>query len=389
MLNQGTKNRSGDEIANQLQSLGLFTATTNSWEYSQFYIQTLTKNFDQSLDIFSDMLLNATFPEEELNKHRQSLLTQILQRSSQPGQIAGLVQNKLHYGENHPYARSIVGTENTLKNITRKDVQSFYHENYRPNNATLVVVGDVDTKTLIPRLERAFVNWKSGNVKLANVSNATMATKPGIYIVDKPKAGQSVISIGQITGVERNNPDYFAIQVMNSILGGQFISRLNMNLRENKGYTYGAQSGWSYRRGGGSFNASANVQTAVTKESVTEFMKELRGISGDIPVTPKELEYNKQSLIRRYPAGFETPVQINTQLVNLDIYNLPDTYFNDYISKINAVTIQDVNRVASKYLDPSKMAIVVVGDRNTIEPKLKELGYQVFVVDMEGNPVAK
>ncbi len=139
----------------------------------------------------------------------------------------------------------------------------------------------------------------------------------------------------------------------------------------------------------GAFTASANVQTAVTKESIAEFIKELRGIGGEIPVTPKELEYNKQSLIRGYPAGFETPTQIDTQLVNLDIYGLPDTYFNDYIGKINAVTIQDVNRVASKYLDPSKMAIVIVGDRKTIETGLKELGLPIVVVDMEGNVVSE
>ncbi len=231
--------------------------------------------------------------------------------------------------------------------------------------------------------------WKPGDVKTTYVSNAAMAGKPGIYIVDNPKATQSVISIGQITGVERNNPDYFAIQVMNSILGGQFTSRLNMNLRENKGYTYGASSGWSFRRGGGAFTASANVQTAVTKEAVVEFIKELRGIGGEIPITPKELEYNKQSLIRRYPAGFETPSQIDSQLVNLDIYNLPNTYFNDYVSRINAVTIQDVNRVASKYLDPGKMAIVVVGDSKTIEKELKSLGLPMVFANMEGNPIIK
>ncbi|MEJ7860550.1 MAG: pitrilysin family protein [Pyrinomonadaceae bacterium] len=388
-LNQGTKNRSADEVENQLQSLGIFRATFNTWGHSQFLIQTLTKNLDKSLDIFSDLIVNPTFPEEELNKHRQSLTTQIIQFYSQPGQIANIVQNKLLYGENHPYGRPIVGTENSVKNITRDDVQRFHRENYLPNNATLVVVGDVDSKTLIPKLERAFVDWKPGEAKTTNVSNATMSGKPGIYIFDKPGAAQSVISIGQLTGVERNDPDYFAIQVMNSILGGQFSSRLNMNLRESKGYTYGASSNWSFRRGGGAFGASANVQTAVTKESIAEFIKELRGIGGEIPITPKELEYNKQSLIRRYPAGFETPSQIDTQLVNLDINNLPNTYFNDYTGNINAVTIQDVNRVARKYLDPSKMAMVIVGDRNAIEPKLKELGFPVIAVDMEGKPVSK
>lgn len=176
--------------------------------------------------------------------------------------------------------------------------------------------------------------------------------------------------------------------VMNSILGGQFSARVNMNLREDKGYTYGARTGWSLRKGAGPFEASADVQTAVTKESVVEFLKELKGIRGDIPVTPQELEYNKQSMIRRYPAGFETAGQISAQLSNLVIFGLPDTYFNDYIRNIQAVTTEDVSRVANKYLTPDKMAILIVGDRAAIEPRLKEiegLGDSIRFLDPEGN----
>ena len=162
-----------------------------------------------------------------------------------------------------------------------------------------------------------------------------------------------------------------------------------MNLREDKGYTYGAGSSFSFRRGAGPFTASSNIQTAVTKEAIVEFMKELNGIRGSRPVTQKELDYNKQALIRRYPAGFETVGQISNQLANLAVYGLPDTYFNDYISKINSVSLADVERVANKYLDPSKMAIVIVGDRKVIEPGLKELGYPITVMDTEGKPVSE
>jgi zinc protease len=212
--------------------------------------------------------------------------------------------------------------------------------------------------------------------------------KAGIFLVDRPNSAQSVVSIGQI-GVSRDNPDYFPLQVMNSILGGQFSARVNMNLREEKGYTYGARTGFEWRRGAGPFSASAGVHTAYTKESVAEFLKELRGIRGEIPVTAKELEYNKQSLIRRFPASFETVDQIAGQLSNAVIYNLPDTYFNDYISRINSITVEDVNRVANKYLDPSRMAIVIVGDRKLIEPGLRELqdvGTTITFLDTEGNP---
>jgi zinc protease len=273
--------------------------------------------------------------------------------------------------------------------MKREDAAKFYETYYRPNNATLVVVGDVDLKTLTGKLETAFADWKAADVPSTSVANAAQRDKAMIYVVDKPGAAQSIINIGQI-GVSRDNPDYFPLQVMNSILGGQFSARVNMNLREDKGYTYGARTGFSFRKGAGPFSASAGVQTAVTKESVVEFMKELNGIRGEIPVTQEELEYNKQSLIRRFPAGFETTNQIAGQLSNLVVYDLPDSYFNEYIAKINAVKLEDVNRVANKYLSPDKMAIVIVGDKSVIEPKLKEiegLGSSIVYLDTEGNPV--
>jgi zinc protease len=176
---------------------------------------------------------------------------------------------------------------------------------------------------------------------------------------------------------------------MNSILGGGGTARLFQNLREDKGYTYGAYSRFSYRRGAGPFAAYGEIQTISTKEAVQEFLKELNGIRGGRPITPQELEVNKQSFIRRFPSGFETVSGISGQLANLVTYQLPDSYFNDYISKVNAVTIEDVNRVANKYLDPSKMAIVIVGDRKVIEPGLKELGRPITYLDTEGNPLTQ
>jgi zinc protease len=323
-----------------------------------------------------------------LENVRRRALVGFLQRKSNPNAISGVVYDRVLYGADHPYGRQLSGTEATVKSLTRNDLVSFYEANYRPNNAVLIVVGDVDGKKLMPKLESAFAGWKPGAVSSGELPNAQPLPKAGIYLVDRPNSAQSVVSIGQI-GVDRNNPDFFPIQVMNSILGGQFTSRINLNLREDKGYTYGARTGFSLRRGAGPFTASADVQTAVTKESVAEFIKELKGIRGAVPVTQKELEYNKQSLIRRYPSGFETVGQISGQLSNLVVYGLPDTYFNEYIQKINAVSLADVNRVANKYLTPDKMAIVVVGDRKVIEPGLKQLGYDVLLLDTEGNPISQ
>jgi zinc protease len=333
------------------------------------------------------VIQNAEFPETEVETWRKRTLIGLLQRRDNANAISNIVYNRILYGDNHPYGVTL--GEASAKAIKRDDLKRFYSTYYRPNNAVLIVVGDADLKTLTPKLEAKFKDWKAGEISAMTLPSAPVRDKAAIYVVDKPGAAQSVISIGQI-GVARDNPDFFPLQVMNTILGGGFTSRVNMNLREDKGYTYGARTGFAFRRGAGPFSASAGVQTAVTKESVMEFLKEIRGIRGEIPVTQAELEYNKQSLIRRFPASFETVDQIAGQLANSVVYNLPDNYFAEFISRVNAVTLEDVNRVANKYLTPDKLAIVVVGDRKTIEPGLKEiegLGSSIVYLDAEGNPI--
>jgi zinc protease len=387
MLNQGTKTRSVGDIANQLQSLGSTVGANAGWDSTNVSLLSLTKNLDQTLDIYSDVVVNPAFPDKEFEANRRRSMNFLRSRRSNATAVSDVVYNKVLYGS-QPYGRQAGGDEASTKAMTRDDLVNFYNANYRPNNGTLIVVGDVTSATLMPKLEKAFAGWKSGDVSAMSAPATQMMGKPGIYLVDKPGAAQSSVSIGQV-GIDRDNPDYYAVQVMNSILGGGGSARLFMNLREQKGYTYGAYSRFNYRRGAGPFAASAEVQTAVTKESIVEFMKELNGIRGAIPITQAELDNNKLGIIRRYPSGFETIGQISGQLANLYTYGLPDTYFNDYVSKVNGVTIADVNRVANKYLDPSKMSIVIVGDRKTIEPKLKELGYSITYMDADGNPVAE
>ena len=387
LLDDGTRTRSAVDIANELQSIGAQLSTGAGDDNSGVRILTLTKNFDKALDIYADVIQNAEFPETEVETYRKRVLTQLLQRRDNANAISNIVYNRVLYGEAHPYGVSL--NEKSAKAIKRDDLKKYYSTYYRPNNAVLLVVGDTDLKTLTPKLEARFKDWKAGDISPTTLPDAPTRDKAMIYLIDKPGAAQSVISIGQI-GVARDNPDYFPLQVMNTLLGGAFTSRINMNLREDKGYTYGARSGFSYRRGAGPFTASAGVHTAYTKEAVIEFLKELRGVRGEIPVTPAELEYNKQSLIRSFPRSFETVDQIAAQLSNVVTYNLPDTYFNDYISRVNAVTLEDVNRVANKYLTPDKMAIVVVGDIKTIEPGLKSiegLGTSIVHLDVEGNPI--
>jgi len=386
MLGQGTNKRSALEISNGLQSIGAQVGAGATWDSSGVSMQTLTKNLDQALDFYADEVTNPAFPNAELAQLQRRAMGAFRQRKASATAVAGVVYDKVLYGD-QAYGRQLTGDEKTVPAIKRDDLVAFYNSYYHPNNSTLIVVGDVKMADIKPRLEKAFGGWQAGGAAPATVAEQKMAAKPGIYLVDMPGAAQSSVSIGQV-GIDRSNPDYYAVQVMNSILGGGGTARLFMNLREDKGYTYGAYSRFTYRRGAGPFAASGEIQTVSTKEAVQEFLKELNGIRGARPVTAAELEVNKQSFIRRFPSGFETAGGISNQLTALVTYGLPDTYFNDYISKINAVTLDDVNRVANKYLDPSKMAIVIVGDRKVVESKLKELGIPVMILDADGNPVS-
>jgi predicted Zn-dependent peptidase len=390
LVDEGTKTRSALDISNQLSAIGASLSTGADWDFSSLNLLTLAKHLERALDIYSDVVINPTFPQNELELQRNSRLASLLQRRDNADAIAQLAYSSLLYGRNHPYGRSIIGDEASVKTITAEDVRRYYETYYRPNNAALIVVGDVTPDALVPQLERAFVNWKRADVPAVSIGEPPARERAAIYLVDKPGAAQSVINIGQI-GPSRATPDYFPLIVMNTLLGGQFTSRVNMNLREDKGYTYGARTSFDFRRGAGPFAANAGVQTAVTKESVAEFLKELRGVRGERPVTPAELEFSKQAIIRGFPRGFETPDQIAGRLAAVVIYNLPDTYFNDYIAQVRAVTLDDVTRVANKYLDPSRMAILVVGDRKVIEPTLRSLpdiGSSLMLVDSEGRPLS-
>ncbi|MEZ5346401.1 MAG: pitrilysin family protein [Pyrinomonadaceae bacterium] len=387
LLDDGTKNRTALDISNEEQNLGISMGVFSGWDSTNATMQTLTKHLDKALDLYADVVVNPTFPENELETVKRRSVVGFMQRKDSAPAIAGIVYNKLLYGGDHPYGRPLDGNEVSIGAIKRADLVEFYDSYYRPNNSTIIVVGDVKTDTLIPKLEKAFAGWKPAEVPTTEVPEPETFDKPGIYIVDKPGAAQSELRIGQI-GVARDHPDYIPILVMNQILGGQFSARVNMNLREDKGYTYGARSSFSFRRGAGPFTASAGVQTAVTKESVVEFLKELNGIRGAIPVTEGELDYSKQSLIRSFPRSVETVGQIAGQLSNLVVYDLSDDYVNDYLAKIAKVTVADVNRVANKYLTPDKMAIVIVGDKKVIEPGLLQIanwGDSISFLDTEGN----
>ena len=383
MLDEGTAKRSALQIADDLDFIGA-NLSVNATEDATFTsLLTIKEHLASALDVYADVVLNPSFPEVDWNRVKKSHLTSLIARKDQPAFVASNVFGILTYGGEHPYGQPSGGTEASVDAISIDDLKNYYSTTFTPNNATLIVVGNVTMKEIKPTLEKYFGSWKKGGISTAKFPAAPKIASTQIYLVDKPQAAQSEIRIGHV-GVARSTNDYYALTVMNTILGGQFSSRINLNLRESKGYTYGARSGFSMQREAGPFTASAAVKTGVTDSSVIEFMKELRGIR-DADVTQKELEFAVNSIVRRLPQAFETPGQISTQLMLLVLYDLPDDYYSTFIQNNEKVTVKDVRRVAEKYLDPKAMNIVIVGDVATIKEGLEKLGYgAVHAVSADG-----
>jgi zinc protease len=272
--------------------------------------------------------------------------------------------------------------------LSRDDVVAFHKRLYLPNNASLIVAGDTTPEAMIARLEEALKGWTPGDPPRGSLPESPPGRPVTVYLVDKPGAAQSVLAVGQV-GQPRSTPDYFPLTVMNEILGGQFSSRINLNLREDKGYSYGASSHFAFRLGPGPFQAGGSVQTDVTRAALVELIKELTDITGARPINDAELEFAKEQIIRGFPSRFETTSDVAGTLAELVLYHLPDDYFANYTARAGAVTGAEVNRVARKYLDPGHFTILVVGDRARVEPALKTLPYAqvVNVLDLEGNPI--
>ena len=367
MLQEGAGARSSLDLADAVDFLGADLSSTAGFDSSAVRLHVPVARLADALPLMADVALRPTFPNEELERLRQERLTGILQARDNPATINATAFPRVLYGPSHRYGTPANGTAATMKALTTGDLRAFYNAAYQPANSSLLVVGDVSMAALLPLLEKSFGGWKAGG---AGGPAATLPAPPAeptartIYLVDKPGAPQSQIRIGWI-GVPRSTPDYFPLQVMNTILGGSFASRLNMNLREKNGYTYGASSGFDMRAAAGPFVATAGVQTDKTAEALREFFNELTGILQTVPA--EELARAKNYISLRYPSGFETTVDISRRLEDAIVYRLPDDYFARYVANIEAVTAADVQRVAQKYVHPTRAAVVVTGDRKAIE----------------------
>ncbi len=385
MLREGTVSRNSLGIADQAAFLGVNLSSTSGWENSTISLHTTIAQLDSALALFADVTLNPTFPEKDFERVRKTRLTDLLQLRDQGPAIANIAFPAILYGAGHPYGAAQQGTEASVKALSTGDLQSYYRTNYRPNNSTLIIVGDVTPAQIEQKIGSLFGGWKREDVPALVYGAPPISGPTTIYLIDKPGAAQSSFRIGMV-GVPRSTKDYFALTVMNTILGGSFTSRLMQNLRETHGYTYGASSRFDMRRGPGPFTASAEIVAAKTSESLTEFLKELNGIREDVPA--EELLKTKRYLQLQLPGNFETTGQIAAALVPVVLYGLPLDYFNGYVQNIEKVTQADVRRVARQYLNPASLAIVIVGDRKLIEPGLRGLNVGgISLRDFAGQPV--
>jgi predicted Zn-dependent peptidase len=299
--------------------------------------------------------------------------------------IASVVFPKTLYGEAHPYGRS--ATESSIKAITRDEVVAFHKAYFQPGHAIVTVVGDVTAASVKPVIERALSGWTAAGEKPTFSYPRLPESGPAkIYLVDKPDAAQSTFAIGN-PGPPRSTPDYFALQVMNRILGGQFQSRLNANIREDKGYSYGVSSVFAFGKGPGAFRAGGDVVTGKTDAALIEFMKELKGMAGARPITDEELKTAKDGLIQRLPDQFASVAAVNAAITGIYTQGLPEDFYQQYAKNVSAITKADVLSVAKQYIDLDHLAIVIVGDRSVIENPLKATNVApIAVLDVEGNP---
>lgn len=372
MLDEGTKTRSALEIARERELLGMDLGIGSDVDSIRISMSTLTETFEPSLALLSDIVRNPSFDAKELERVRDDRLTSIKQQKDQPRAMATNTFGAVVYGPDHPYGAPESGTEASVQKISKKDLQSFHSTHFVPQNAVFVLVGDVSREDVEAQLNKYFGDWKGKAPKTKTPPSPKPLAKTGVYLVDKPGAPQSTLRIG-LVGIERKNPDYDAVRVMNYIFGGSFSSRLNLNLREDKGWSYGARSTFVTYKGAGPFLATAEVQSDHTADSVEETLKEIRRMVEE-DISEEELSLAKSALTQSLLGAFESNGAIAATFAGLALYDLPLDYYESYAARVEAVSIEDVKRVAQKYLRPDQMAIVVVGPKEQVAEDLSKFG---------------
>ncbi len=389
MLDEGTAKRTSLQISDELAMLGASIGTGSILDVSSVSLTTLKDKLDPALDIYADVILNPSFPEADFERLQKLQIARIAQEKASPFGMALRVFPRLVYGAGHPYAIPFTGSgyDDTVAKITRADLVKFHKTWFKPSGTTLIVVGDTTMAELKPKLEALFKGWTAGRAPEKKIPAVPIAAKPAVYIMDKPGAPQSMVVCGH-PAPSSADPDNVAITTMNTILGGDFVSRINMNIREDKHWSYGAQSAIPGARGQRPFLVLAPVQSDKTKETMVEIKGELEGILGKKPITQDEYANAKNSIVLGLPGQWETMGAVLGSLEEMVEYGLADDYYQKYPGLVQKLTIADLTRAAVKTVHPEGVVWIIVGDRAQIEPKIKELGFaQITVIDADGNPI--
>lgn len=388
LLDEGTKEMNSLQINEQLQLLGASLSSYSSQDNSNVYLNTLKPSLDASIDLFADVVLNPAFPEKEFERLKDNQINTIKKEKSQPISMALRVMNKYLYGEGHPYSNPYTGTgyEKTVSKLTKSDIEHFYTTWIRPNNATIVVTGDLDMKVLISKLEKAFGNWEKADVPTITFSTPRVNSKNTLYLMDRPESEQSVILAGNL--IEKyGDVSQIALEQMVSVLGGDFTSRINMNLREDKHWAYGAGGFVMGTKAERPFIVYAPVQTDKSAESVIEIRKEMSEFISTRPITQEELDKVKTNQILSLPGQWETNSAVNGSMVNIIKYDLPDDYYQSYDTKVRNLSLKEVKAISDKVIKPDAVNWFMVGDRSKIVEKLDALGFDAIIeIDADGYP---
>ncbi|HEX8288927.1 MAG TPA: pitrilysin family protein [Pyrinomonadaceae bacterium] len=385
LLREGTKTRTSRQIAEQVDALGATLGANSGLSAFTTNVSTtgLVENLDGMLDIFADVILNPAFPKEEVEKFKTRQLSQLQAQRAIPQFLAAERFQRAIYGE-HPGALVSASAE-SIRAMTPESLAVFHAQNFLPNNAILAIVGDVTMKEIMPKLESEFGSWKAGKAVNTTIANVPKQGAAKIYLIDRPGSVQTVLQLGAL-GIERTSPDYFGMLVMNRIFGGGPSGRLFMNLREDKGYTYGAYSSFGGSKFPGTILASSEVRTDVTEGAMKEFMYEINRIRNE-KVSAADLDNAKRALIGSFALSLEQPQALLQNIITQKLYDLPDDYWDTYPKKVMAVTADDVQNTAKKYLDTEHLQVVAVGDASKVRSSLEKYG-TVEVFDVEGKSVS-
>ena len=389
LMDEGTQKMNTLQISDKLQMLGTSIYTFCDLDASYVRMSGLKASLDESLDIFADVVLNPAFPANEFTRLQTEQINDIKRESTEPFSMALRVFPKFLYGEGHAYSQPFTGSgyESTVSKITRDDILKFYTTWIKPNNATLVVVGDVEMNELMSKIEKRFSQWKQGDVPKKNLATVTGKPTNKLYLMDRPESEQSIIITGYLVDPYGKLPE-IAREAFVNVFGGDFTSRINMNLREDKHWSYGAGAFVPGAKGQRPFIAYAPVQTDKSKESMQELTKEFKAVVGDKPITQEEFDRNKSNTVMALPGQWETNGAVRNSLSTMSKYGLPDDYYKTYESKVRGLSLDDVNKVGKQVVKPDGLNWFVVGDKEKIMDGLKQLGFdEIILIDADGNPL--